>query len=115
MTFNRRTFDVVSVYGLKFSYQSIEAVLAEVLEVDEPLVQLILTDSPKGMAITVEVCRDHIYDEKRIRDALYEVFELDEMLDMGYLTLSVRSVERACFAGRKLRRVIDKRSAAPFG
>lgn len=112
--FVERTHDVVSVYGLKFGYRPIEAALVGALGVDEPLVQLVLTDAPKGMAMRVKVCRDHNADEARVREALYRVFEIDEMLDMGYLEVSIEHVDRSHFEERKLRRVVDLRSDAPF-
>jgi phenylacetate-coenzyme A ligase PaaK-like adenylate-forming protein len=112
--FVERSHDVVSVYGLKFGYRPIEAALVAALGVDDPLVQLVLTDAPKGMAMTVKVCRDHDADEQRVRNALYAVFEIDEMLDMGYLSLSIEHVDRAYFDQRKLRRVLDLRSDVPF-
>jgi hypothetical protein len=42
------------------------------------------------------------------------VFEFDEMLDMGYLTVRVEQVDRSYFDQRKLRRVVDRRSETPF-
>lgn len=114
MSFLRRNFDVVSIYGLKFGFGSIERALKKALGTEEPLVQLVLSDAPGGMAMTVRVCRDHPFDEQAVREALYEVFELDEMIDMGYLTLSVEAADRSEFGGRKLRRVVDERSASPF-
>ncbi len=114
MTFLQRTHDVVSVYGLKFSFKSIERALSEVLGPD-PLVQLLLDDVPEGTAMTVQVCRDHEVEAQKVTDALYEVFEFDEMLEMGYLTVKVERVDRSCFDQRKLRRVVDRRSDTPYG
>jgi phenylacetate-coenzyme A ligase PaaK-like adenylate-forming protein len=114
LSFEQRTHDVVSVYGLKFGFTSIERALIDVLG-EDPLVQLVLEDAPEGMSMKVRVCRDHLVEESKIIDALYEVFEFDEMLDMGYLKVTVEQVERSCFDQRKLRRVIDLRSATPFG
>lgn len=114
MHFVERTHDLVCVYGLKFGFKPIEAALAKALEDPDPLVQLVLNDAPKGMDLTLRVCRDHDVEEEKITDALYEVFEFDEMLDMGYLTLKVESVDRAYFDQRKMRRVLDQRSDAPY-
>ncbi len=114
MRFEQRIHDVVSVYGLKFSFKSIERALAEVLGAD-PLVQLVLEDAPGGMDMTVQVCRDYDIDEKKIIDSLYDVFEFDEMLEMGYVTVKVENVDRSCFDQRKMRRVVDNRSATPYG
>jgi phenylacetate-CoA ligase len=114
LQFLRRSHDVVSVYGLKFSYRIIERALSQALGQDDPLVQVVLTDAPKGMGLTVRVCRDHDSDPQAIVDALYQVFEIDEMIDMGYLTIDVEPVERSYFDQRKMRRVVDQRSATPF-
>lgn len=114
MHFVQRTHDLVCVYGLKFGFKPIEAALSKALGIDDPLVQLVLNDAPKGMAMTVRICRDHSADESKIIDGLYEVFEFDEMLDMGYVTLDIELVDRAYFDERKLRPVLDLRSDAPY-
>jgi len=114
MSFRARTFDVVNVFGLKFPFAPIERALAGAVGDDDPLVQLIITDAPKGVKLTVRVCRDHRVSETLIREALSEVFEFDEMLDLGLVTLEVEPVDRSVFSSHKLRRVIDRRNMAPF-
>ncbi len=114
MYFVQRVHDLVCVYGLKFGFKPIEAALIKALGDDDPLVQVVLTDAPKGMNMTVRVCRDHDVVEEKIIDALYGVFEFDEMLEMGYLSVRVELVDRAYFDQRKMRRVLDERSDTPF-
>jgi len=114
MHFVRRVHDLVCVYGLKFPFAPIEAALAKALDDDEPLVQLVLTDAPKGMVMTLRVCRDYDIEEEAIIKALYEVFEFDEMVYMGYLSVEVEPVDRSYFDQRKLRRVLDERADSPF-
>lgn len=114
MYFQERVHDLICVYGLKFGFKPIEKALSEALKVDDPLVQVVLTDAPKGMDMTVRVCRDHDVDEEKIIDSLYKVFEFDEMLEMGYVTVKVELVDRSYFDQRKLRRVLDKRSDTPY-
>ncbi len=114
MKFASRTYDVVAVYGLKFPFKPIETALAKAVGEEDPLLQLIVDDVPKGIRLTVRVCRDYEIDKERIIDALYKVFEIDEMLDMGFLEVSVEPVDRSSFSTRKLRRVIDRRTDAPF-
>lgn len=114
MKFTSRTYDVVCVYGLKFPFKPIERALAKAVDEEDPLIQLVVDDAPKGVHLTVRVCRDYDIDQERIVDALYEVFEIDEMLEMGFMEISVEPVDRADFSMRKLRRVIDRRAHAPF-
>ena len=114
MHFDRRVRDLICVYGLKFSFAPVEAALAKALDETEPLVQLVLTDAPKGMVMTVRVCRDHEIQEQKIIEALCWVFEFDEMMEMGYLSVEIEPVDRAYFDTRKLRRVLDERSDDPF-
>ena len=114
MRFRSRTFDVVNVFGLKFPFAPIERALAEAVGDDDPLVQLIITDAPKGVKLTVRVCRDYDVSSAPIHDALYDLFEFDEMLDMGLVSLEVEPVDRSVFSSHKLRRVIDRRNVVPF-
>jgi len=114
MEFAARTYDVVCVYGLKFPFKPIERALAKAIGEGDPLVQLVVDDAPKGMHLTVRVCRDYAIDNELIIDEPYKVLEIDEMLEMGFMEVAIEPVDRATFTTRKLRRVIDRRTHAPF-
>lgn len=96
------------VYGHKFEYSGFLDALADV-GIKSSFLQIIVDDSPCGIAVTFILPQELRWQEGQIMEALGGTDEMPYFCDLGFLQYDCVFVAKPLASERKLRRVIDQR------